>query len=92
MTVLFKDGVMRDLFLNETESSLVCVLTANNTPGAPFTSFVMSRIKFSGATKDDGTAGLTLTMPYTALENVSTSGAGQPNLQTTISIQDSAFV
>jgi hypothetical protein len=92
VTVLFQDTVMRDLFLNETESSLAIALTANNLPGSPFTAFVMSRIKFSGSTKDDGTAGLTLTMPYTALENVSTSGAGQPNLQTTLSVQDSAFV
>jgi hypothetical protein len=92
LTVLFRDTVMRDLFINETESQLSIVMTANNAPNSPFTAFNMSRIKFSGATKDDGTAGLALTMPYTALENVSTSGEAFPNLQTTLSVQDSAFV
>ncbi len=90
LTALFTDAVMRDLFINETECSLVVALTANNNPNSPFTSFVMSRIKFNGSEKDDGTAGLTLTVPYVALENVN-GGAALANLQTTISVQDSAF-
>lgn len=92
ITVLFQNGVFRDLFLNETESSLTVVLEANNTATPAFTAFTISRMKYSGATKDDGTAGLTLTLPFTALENVVTGGAALANLQTTISIQDSAFV
>lgn len=91
ITVLFVDAVYRDMFVNETEASVAVVLTASNSANAGFTSFVMSRIKFSGATKNDGTAGLTLTMPYTALENIN-GGAAVPNLQTTLSVQDSAFV
>jgi hypothetical protein len=89
-TVLFQDAVLRDKFLNETECSICAVLTADNTAGADFTSFVMSRVKFSGATKDDTPTGITLTMPFTALENM-TGGAAVANLQTTISIQDSLF-
>lgn len=90
ITALFVDAVMRDLFLNETECSLAVVLTANNNANSPFTSFVMSRVKFNGSDKDDGTAGLTLTVPYVALENTS-GGAALANLQTTLSVQDSAF-
>lgn len=90
VTVLFADVVMRDLFINETESSIAVALTANNNANSPFTAFVMSRVKFNGATKDDGTAGLTLTMPYVALENIN-GGAALPDLQTTLSIQDSAW-
>lgn len=90
VTALFTDTTMRDLFLNETEATLVVVLTANNNANSPFTSFVMSRMKYNGATKDDGTAGLTLTMPYVALENIN-GGAALANTQTTLSIQDSAW-
>lgn len=91
ITALFVDAVMRDAFLNETESSIAVVLTANSNANAPFTAFVMSRIKFNGSTKDDGTAGLTLTVPYTALENVN-GGAALPDLATTLSVQDSAWI
>jgi hypothetical protein len=93
MTVLFTSGYFRDLFINETEASAAMVMTADNSANPQFAAFVMSRIKYTGASKDDTNTGLTLTMPYTALENVSAlAGAAQPNLQTTISIQDSAFV
>lgn len=89
-TVLFENAVLRDKFVNEEECSIVAVLTANNTLGSDFAAFVMSRVKFSGATKDDTPTGITLTMPFTALENMA-GGAALANLQTTISIQDSMF-
>lgn len=87
MTVLFQDNVIRDYFVNETEVSLMVALTANNTVNAPFTSFVFPRIKAGGAAKDDQEKGLTLTMPFTALEN---TGIAAANLST-LAIQDSAF-
>lgn len=90
-TVLFQDAVLRDKFINETECSIVAVLTADGTPGAEFEAYVMSRVKFGGAGKDDTPTGITLTMPFTALENMA-GGAALPNLQTTISVQDSLFV
>jgi hypothetical protein len=88
ITVLFQNATYRDMFVNETEAAIAVALTASNAANAGFTSFVMSRCKFGGATKDDGTAGLTLTMPFTALERVDGSTV---DLATTISIQDSAF-
>jgi hypothetical protein len=92
MTVLFSSGYFRDLFINETEASVSMVLTANNAPNPQFAGFTMSRVKFSGSSKDDTNTGLTLTMPYQALENVAGGGATMPNTQTTITIQDSAFI
>jgi hypothetical protein len=89
-TVLFQDGVFRDYFLNETEVSLIAVFTTANTPNADFFAVTMTRLKFGGASKDDGEKGLTLTMPYTALLN-SAGGAAVANLATTISFQDSTL-
>lgn len=89
-TVLFQDGTFRDYFLNETEVSLIAVFTTANTPNADFFGVTMSRLKFGGASKDDGEKGLTLTMPFTALLN-SAGGATVANLATTISFQDSTL-
>jgi hypothetical protein len=91
MTVLFADATYRDMFLNEIEASVAVALTADSSPKPGFTSFVMSRIKYSGSTKDDTPTGLALTMPFTALEQVVNGGPGTPNVATTISIQDSAY-
>lgn len=88
ITVLFQNATYRDMFVNETEASLAIVLEASNAANAGFTSFVMPRVKFGGANKDDGTQGLTLTMPFTALERIDGSTV---DLATTISIQDSSF-
>jgi hypothetical protein len=89
-TVLFQDGTFRDYFLNETEVSLIAVFTTANTANADFFGVTMSRLKFGGASKDDGEKGLTLTMPFTALMNTA-GGAAIANLDTTISFQDSTL-
>lgn len=91
LTALFINATLRDMFLNETEANIVAVLTGDNTASAPFIAFNMPRAKLGGATKDDGTAGLSQTLPFTALENMA-GGAAVSSLQTTLSIQDSAFV
>ena len=90
-SVLFLDTSLRDLFYNETESSITVVLTGDNTPGAPVVAINMPRVKFSGSTKDDVPLGLSQTMPFTALENVN-GGTGTATVATTISIQDSMFI
>jgi len=90
-TVLFADNTLRDMFLNESEVSIAVALTATGDINAEFVSFVMSRVKFSGSTKDDVPTGITLTMPFQALENVN-GGAALANLQTTLSVQDSLWV
>jgi len=89
-TVLFQDATLRDLFDNETESSLVGVFTDSNSAAAGYQSFVIPRLKFGGAAKDDGVKSLTMTMPFTALLN-SSGGAGTSSQQTTFTVYDSAF-
>lgn len=91
MTVLFQNATYRDYFLNETEIQVVLLMTSGGTPSQPgFTAFNLPRVKFGGADKDDQEKGLTLTVPFTALEQIN-GGAGTTFLDTTISIQDSAF-
>lgn len=88
VTAFFKDGTLRDLFVNETESSIVCAMTTSNAANADFMAFTLPRVKLSGAKKDDGQKGLVLTLPFTALLNVN-GGAGTATDATTVSFQDS---
>lgn len=88
-TVLFQDATVRDLFLNETEASIVAVFTTNNQPDADFEAFTFPRVKMGGAAKDDGNKGLVMTMPFTALENTVT---GTGVYESTFAVQDSTFV
>jgi hypothetical protein len=85
LTAYFTDVTLRDLFKNETEASLICAFTADNTPAADFLGFTIPRFKAGGATKDDGQKGLVITMPYTALLGNGAVGT----LASTIGIQDS---
>ena len=88
-TAYFEDATQRDRFINETETSLIVVMTADNTAGSAFVSFVMPRIKVGGASKSDGGQAIVQTFPFTALLN-SSGGSGVNTEATTISIQDSA--
>ena len=91
MTVFFQDAVMRDLFINETEVSVVATFVADNTAASESVTYIMTRVKLGGATKDDGEKGLILTVPFTALEDTA-GGTGLDTIQTTITVQDSSFV
>ena len=84
----FTDATFRDYFINETEVSIVVVLTSDATAAADFVSFTMSRVKLGDADVSDGANGLTRSFPFTALKNVA-GGAALANLATTIMIQDS---
>lgn len=86
-TAYFTDATLRDLFVNETESSLVVALTTDNTATADVLSFVLPRIKVGGQQKSDGSGGIVQTFPFQALYNVN-GGAGASSEQTTLSIQD----
>src|SRR5574340_1170256 len=88
-TAYFQDATMRDLFINETESSLTVAMTSDNTAAADFIVFSMPRIKVGGATKNDGEVGLVQTFPFVALFN-NAGGTGISTEQTTIQVQDSA--
>lgn len=88
-TCYFEDATFRDAFINETETSILCAFTSDNTAAADFVSFAIPRVKFGGAAKDDGEKGVVQTVPFQALLN-STGGSGVATEKTTLSVQDSA--
>ena len=90
MTVFFQDATMRDYFNNETIVSIVAAFTTDNTDGADVISYIMTKVKVGGASKDDGEKGLVMTMPFVALEDTS-GGASTNTFATTLTIQDSAY-
>lgn len=88
MTAYFQDKTLRDYFVDETEVSLVCALTASGQATADCMSIVLPRIKVGGAAKDDGERGIIQRLPFQALRNIN-GGSGTSSDDTTISIQDS---
>lgn len=88
-TAQFVDGTLRDLFLNETESSMFVALTSSNAAAADFISISLPRLKVNGASKGDSAGALIQTLPFKALRNTS-GGAEVSTEDTTIYIQDSA--
>jgi hypothetical protein len=95
MSVFFEDATFRDYFINETEISVNCVFTDDNSATADFLAFTMPRVKVGGASKDDGEKGIIQTMPFVALFNTAggaDTGATATNaLATTLSVQDSTL-
>lgn len=88
VTMTFESTTYRDLFINETDNTSVrVVLTTSSDAAADFIGFNMERVKFQGATKDDGEKTLTMTLPFQALLY---QAGGSALDATTISIQDSA--
>jgi hypothetical protein len=94
MTVFFEDATFRDYFENETEVTINCVLTTEDTATADFLSFTFPRVKVGGASKDDGEKGIVQTMPFVALFNADGDDGVTctvDSLATTLSIQDSTL-
>ena len=91
VSVLFTDNIMRDYFINETEASIVAAFTTDNTATAGVQTHVFPRVKLGGAQKTDGETGLTMAMPFTAMEKVA-GGVGTADFATAYWTQDSAFV
>ena len=94
MSVFFEDATFRDYFENETEVTINCVLTTEDTATADFLSFTFPRVKVGGASKDDGEKGIVQTMPFVALFNADGDDGVTctvDSLATTLSIQDSTL-
>ena len=87
-STLFQDRTFSDYFNNETEVSLVCAVTENNTATANFMTFTLPRIKLSTDTKDDGEKGIVSQNSFQALKGTGLNGFEA----TTIMIQDSVAV
>jgi len=88
-TAYFTDATLRDLFVNETETSLVVSLTTDNTANADVLTLTIPRIKLGGQQKNDGTGGIVQTFPFQALLNTA-GGSGTSSEQTTLVMQDTA--
>lgn len=88
-TAYFTDATLRDLFVNETETSLVVSLTTDNTANSDVLTLTIPRIKLGGQQKNDGTGGIVQTFPFTALLNTN-GGSGTSSEQTTLVMQDTA--
>jgi hypothetical protein len=81
----FEDAVLRDAFVDETQTQLLVAMTTDNSATAEFMSIAMTRVKVNSADKGDGEGGIVRTYAFTAL--LDSSGGG--NEATTISICDS---
>jgi hypothetical protein len=91
MSVLFDTATMRDYFLAETEVAISAAFTVDNTATADFIAVTFPRAKINGADKNDGETGLTMTMPFSAIENV-LGGTGTSSVASAIMIQDSVAI
>jgi len=89
LSVLFSDATFRDYFLDETEVSIIAVFLTGSAANSDFQAHVFPRVKVGGASKNDGETGLTMTMPFTALEN---AAGASTTMATTYFIQDSQAV
>lgn len=86
LTAFFEDGVLRDLFKDEVDTSLYLTLKADGTLNSSFINISMPRVKLNGSAKDDGEKGLVQTLPFVALQN---DNPATGTKDTTIVIQDS---
>ena len=89
-TAFFENATLRDLFINETEASIVAAFSTGSTNAADFMAISLPRIKVGGASKDDGEKGLVQTFPFTALY-YSSGGSGVASEATTMQVHDSLY-
>lgn len=76
LTAFYEDLTMVNYFKNETEVEILLWLTTSSSATADFLTIYMPRVKLGGAdVSADGEAGMSLTMPFTALK-YATAGAG----------------
>ena len=87
-TVYLQDDTFLDYFVNETEVEIAVIPSATSASNSDFAVIHLPRVKFGGATFDDGEKGLIQTMPFTVLKGLVNTGYDS----TAIAIQDSLFV
>lgn len=88
-TAYFDSTTIPNLFLNETETSIISTLSAGTAANADFISIAIPRIKLNSDSPDDNETGRKRTYNFTAIYN-SAGGASVETEKTTIQIQDSA--
>jgi hypothetical protein len=87
-TAYFEGGTIPDLFIDETETSIISALTSGSAADADFITLAIPRVKLSSSTPDDGETGLKRTYQFTAMMDT-TGGAAEDTHKTTIMIHDS---
>lgn len=87
-STLFSDRTIADIFVNETEVSLVAALTTSSAANAEFIAISMPRIKVNSDTKADSTGAIVSSNSFQALKGL---GAGNDET-TTIKFHDSLAV
>lgn len=86
---LYSDAIISSLYDNETPTSLILVLTVDQTGTSDFATWTMGRIKILGDAPDDGEKQISRTYPFEAEININ-GGAALAWDQTILSHQDSA--
>lgn len=89
ISLYFEDGVVRDLFENETNTTLVLALATGEEKNAGVMTFVMPKVKLSSFSKADSDMGIVATAAFTAVENEVVT-AGLP--ASTILVADTSVV
>lgn len=83
-----ESSALHTLFRNETETTLISILTAGRAAASDFVGFSMPRVKILGSAPDDGEKATVRTYQFSALYDFS-GGAGTDSDKTTLSVQDS---
>ena len=82
VSLYFEDGVVRDLFENETNTTLVLALATGEEKTAGVMSFVLPKAKLSSFSKSDTDMGIVATAAFTAvLNDVTTAGLPASTIQ-----------
>lgn len=89
ISMYFEDAVVRNLFENETNTTLVLALATGEEKTAGVMTFVFGKVKLSSFTTSDTDLGIVATAAFTAVENDVTS-AGLP--ASTMQIVDTSVV
>lgn len=86
LSLYFADDVMRKKFVDETDSSLILVLTTGQEKTSDFISIVIPKVKFTSFSHADSETGIISSLDFTALFNPNTATG---LIESTILIQDS---
>lgn len=82
VSLYWEDGYVRDLFENETDTSLVLALATGSEKTAGVMTFVLPKVTFSSFAKADGELGIVASAAFTAvLNDVTTAGLQGTTLQ-----------
>lgn len=88
-TAYFESAALRDYLVNETEIALAIALTTSNAAAADVNTFVIPRLKLTGADKSANNSGFVRSYPFQALFN-SAGGSSLSTEATTLYVQDTA--